>query len=180
MQIDRSEIEVNLDEGDLRSIQIIQIALVLGVFMFLGVIVVLTRTPSAVETPPDPQFFKVLSGVNALLLLQGYPAAFFLFGLLTKPEKLTPLPAEPAAAVRKALGVLRSGVIVRAALLEGPALFGLVVIFLAHAQGALEPSPWIWANALTALLFLAASGVSFLTKRRLVDLVEDRLSKAPA
>lgn len=180
MHIDRSEIEVNLPEGDLRSIQIIQLALVLGVFMFMGVVVFLTRTPTAVPTPPDPQLFKILSGVNALLLLQGYPLAFVLFGLLTKPEKLTPLPAEPQEAVSKALGVLRSAVIVRAALLEGPALFGLVVIFLAHGQGALEPNGWIWANALAPLLFLAASGVSFQTRKRLVELIADRLSKVPA
>lgn len=179
MQIDRSEIEVNLDEGDLRGIQLVQVGLVMGVVMFMGVVLVLTRTPTAVETPPDPQLFKILSGVNALLLLQGYPVAFFLFNALTKPKKIGPVEG-PEDAVRKALGVFRSAMMLRAALLEGPALFGLVVIFLAHAQGALEPNAWIWANTLAPMLFLAATGVSFLTKKRLVDLIEDRLSKLPA
>ena len=58
------------------------------------------------------------------------------------------------------------------ALAEGPALFGLVCVFLAWNMGQLEASPAVWANTASTLGLLAAAVAVFPTEFRLRALVE--------
>jgi hypothetical protein len=63
--------------------------------------------------------------------------------------------------------IYQRAALVRLALLEGAALFGLVVCFLVAGSGQLRTDPLLALNALSALYLLLVAGASFPTEDRL-------------
>ena len=55
-------------------------------------------------------------------------------------------------------------VILRDALLEGPGLYAVTVIFLSTTTGALQANPLLWANVVPALVALGVMAVVFPTR----------------
>jgi len=147
--------------SELRALQVVQTALMGGVFLFGLVVVLLAmRPPAANAEPIAPRVLILLSATHAVIALIAWSLAPLLQGLLV---------ARLGARLSSAAGVgtLRGALIVRLAVLEGPALFGLVICLIAATGGALRATPLYWLNALSAVAFLGYGVLSFPTAERL-------------
>jgi len=160
-----------LGDVELRAMQVVQVALMAGVLFFGLVVAVLAIRPQTVgAAPPTPAAtLSLLSLVHGAMALGAWAVAFLLHGALLRRA----VADEAAGTGADALAALRKAMLVRLALLEGPALFGLVVCLLAALGGALRATPIYWLNALSALAFLAIAVLSFPTRERVeTSLVE--------
>ncbi|MGE0707314.1 MAG: hypothetical protein AB7N76_04810 [Planctomycetota bacterium] len=176
---DTDEVQVPAEQA--RALAIIQLALLAGVFAYAVVVVILTRQPPAqtVVTEAALKNAQILSGANAFVALQCFGAAFFTFRMLSSPDRIRaacPKTSDAAALAEAGLNVLRAAIIVRAALLEAPALFSLTVIFLSHGTGVLAEHSWVWLNLIPVLIFFGLSAASFVTPERLQALLRERLA----
>lgn len=157
-----SDEPVEPSDDDVRAMAVQQAALGLGPLMFWVVIVILSQTPATLDqaaTPDEVQLVTILSGAHVLTCLSCWPMAMLLFQrALSRPptgrEEDTPLAR------------LRAATILRAALLEGPALFGGVVCLLAVQTGAARDLPLVWLNAASTFVTLFVVIVTFPTKER--------------
>jgi len=74
----------------------------------------------------------------------------------------------------RAVAALRGAVILRLALLEAPALLGLIICLLAVATGQMREQGLYWLNAVSAVLFIAFAALSFPTRERVETLLRAR------
>lgn len=81
--------------------------------------------------------------------------------------------AEPAL---KALLQMRTALILRLALYEGVAMFGLVVLLLAVINRALEGTPWLWVNILSTAILAGLIAITFPTPDRLETLFRTHIA----
>ncbi len=153
-----------LGDAELKALQAIQAALVTGVLLFGLVVVVLAIRPQSIgAAPPTPAAtLTLLSLVHGVMALGAWAAAFLLHGALLRSAGAGA--GAPDGAL--SLAALRKATLVRLALLEGPALFGLVVCLLAALGGTLREAPIYGLNAVSALAFLAFAALSFPTRER--------------
>lgn len=86
--------------------------------------------------------------------------------------------AKPGDDPADGMGELRAGTILRTALLEGPALFGAVVCFLANQNGVLTDHPEVWANGLSTGLLVALTVIWFPTERGIKSMLWERVQRA--
>ena len=105
---------------------------------------------------------------SALLFEQQCGARRFA-GLATRP---------PGEVVAQGLILLRGAQVLRLALLEGVALFGLVVLFLAAGSGVLWDEPYLLLNGVGTALCLAVGALTFPTEAGVRAFVRQRLEQA--
>lgn len=74
------------------------------------------------------------------------------------------------ASVDQMIPTITAAYVIRAALFEGPAIFGIIVVFLAGKQ-QLAAQPVIWANLATAVIFLLMLAMTFPTVHRIRKLL---------
>lgn len=140
---DEDAMTAAISPGDVAALRILQGALTLGPLLFLTVTLALPLQVQAGAPPP-----RELLAALAVVALGGSCAAFVLPGVryraLARRLRDAP-PADPAAACAAWINELRGVRILTLALLEGPALFGVVVLFMHRAAGV-EPSarPELW------------------------------------
>lgn len=122
-----------------RTLRVILGAMCAGIALLAAV--VLWSAFGAAPRPgsPPPQVFSV---VNMAVFFSALGVHFLLPRLLAKSSEPTP-------------ASWQTSMIVRHAPLEGSALLGLVVCFLAAPTGALAAQPALWLNALPAVFFWA-------------------------
>ncbi len=161
-----------LTDDEVRGITMIQLALAGGVVMFGAVIVFLAMTSD--HAPDDAGPLNIICLVAGLLFLSCAGVGQVLFGLMLTPDRLPAAegPARAAAAVDK----LKVAIIVRLALLEGPALLGLVAALLAINAGRLPAEPVYALTALPALAFVAFAAVTMPTRERLLNVLTRRFT----
>jgi hypothetical protein len=155
--------------GELLALQILTGAFAMGVLLFLAVTVLLWIAGSGDRAPGDQDLglFPILTTVNAVLFTGCLVSGLALHGFLTRD-------LGRAASAAQFLAGLRGPALLRLSLLEGSALFGIVVCLLGVIQGAVRSLPWIWANSAPALFFLLFSLATFPTRERVVDLFLSR------
>ena len=109
-------------------IRTIAFALSTGIMMFLGVTLFLGR-----ESQGEPSSSLVtFTGISASLWVGGFIAGFVLYRILTSPRTLAPRVAglEDDTALHALIPQVQVACLVRWALLEGPALFACITVFL--------------------------------------------------
>lgn len=181
-----SQFEAVLTDANVRQMQIIQAAMGMGIFTFGIVIAVWYTTATAVPTREDVELIQMLTLVHLLILSGGVAMANILFRNLFSERQLA------AAAERKvgdrrgqvltdpasrALAHVRSAIILRLAVLEAPALFGLVICFLMVMNGVAAVAPMYLLNALSAAGFIVYLATTFPNKDRLVGIFNDFVLK---
>jgi hypothetical protein len=121
-----------------RQLPLIGWALALGTTVFAAIAVGLPyfSPPVADAPPPDTNLLTILAAVHAVVFVNALALSKVL------PAKLR---ARPGGAV--------SGQIVRWALLEGAALFGIVIVLLAGVQGALPDATIHYAHLASLVWF---------------------------
>lgn len=175
LDADLAALDATLDRSRSRM-AVVHLALTLGPVAFLGVVVYLWSVTTPGDQPPKRELLDLLSLVHAGLLLTLVP-----LGLLVLPKILLGRAVRGASGAHFALRVataVEGACILRMALVEGPALFGTVVVLLAVLQGALQEQPLYWANTASTAVLLVASVLAFPTRGRLSAMVRRALSGA--
>lgn len=156
---DPEELAAALDPAELRALMLLQLALPAGALLFLGVVLGMPLSTGAVEADPDRlQPPLVFSAVHALLTLGVWAAAAVVPAAQLRQAGRTLRERAPTDARTLAaawMAPFRAARIVTLGLLEGTALFGVGLLFLARTAGSLEARPELWAHLLPLGVFLA-------------------------
>jgi hypothetical protein len=163
------ELEAALTPQEVQQFQIVQMAMGSGIALFLGIVLFLhsgrvfrpeATAEGAVLT------VRILTAVHVLFTMSCWSLASFLYPRLSRLE------AEQDA--QAAVARLKSATIVRLALMEAPAVLGIVTVLLAGMFGVLEAHPAFWANLATAVAFFVFVVKSFPGRDRLLATLRER------
>jgi hypothetical protein len=156
-----------------RVLQLIHLAF-LGTVSMLTFGVVLVHYMYAPEAAADAEAVGLIRMLSLGVLMMAtaiYGTVMHLYPrILLRARPADAAPATPASDPATWFLVrIRTAEILRLALLEAPALFGLVVCVLAAFNGVLHAHPVYWLNALPAVVLIAYATLNFPTLDRLVD-----------
>jgi hypothetical protein len=151
-----------LTEQHLKELQIIYFALGFGVFIFTMVLFFIYNTISEFVTSQDYSHILLLSVLHFVLLLVCFPISRYLFEntlqgkWISKITNMT-LGQSGSPETKKPIELfwdrLRTAHIIRLALFEGIALFGLVICTLAMFDGTIQQYPVLWINLISPMVF---------------------------
>lgn len=134
-----------------RQFRILWLGLSMGVVSFGLIIVFMDMTGSREAGINIDSIFSmsIAHGVTACIL---FPLSAIVRDLILRKKNLeqTGKPVENTMA----LALIRSAFIIRAAMMEGAAMFGLVVCFMAVTGGATEVNFMYWLNGLSTVIML--------------------------
>lgn len=165
----------------MQTFQIIYGALLLGTTLFFGIVLKLYFGRQQTAEAGDASFLRILTVVHAALAAGCYVAAFAVNRFLTGPAgvKIVQRNAEAQGAndMTQAgiyLQAVFAGAIIRAALMEGAAFFGLIVCLLGVTEGVIQEQPIYWLNLFSYGIFALMILWTFPTRLRLEDQFKDR------
>ncbi len=154
---------------DLRALRILQGALTVGPLLFLTIALGLPfRVPPGAAAPPP-----VLLAALAFVTLGAWTGAAVLpaarYRALARSLREAP-PADAGGALSAWINEVRGARILSLALLEGAALFGLVVLFMHRAAGV-EPAgrPELWGTLVPLLGFVVYSAGTWPSARSIAS-----------
>jgi hypothetical protein len=156
----------------LRPLQIIHFALAAGVFVFLVVTMFLPGSPVLLRPGVD-DVLTILSMVHVIAFISAFAIGLFMYESQLRRDRLQSMGQglSEQAARDQVLGLLRRVTIVRLALLEGAAFFGLAVVLIAKMTGVANEAPVYWLNALSAVIFIGFVMFTFPTRDKINDLL---------
>ena len=166
--------------------RILHLALMAGPLAFGGVIyaVHLTRLPNpeAMSADPGTSITTLLMALVAIAV-PVYGFALLLEVVLFKPKKLLSKVSLAAtgdkASAKRILGVLMGQhmvfTVIRLALTEGVALFGLMVIFMEVNQGNLAEVSMAWLGGIPTAIHILVGALTFPNRRNLTDFVYNKM-----
>lgn len=178
-----SEFQKALTPQRMRAFQIIPVASLMGVTLFLGVILYVYSTHPPAEEKAGDNTLAIMSILHAGMGCICYLVGFLVFRRLTSLKGLDFLhrnvPAradlQPELPIElRCVGVMSTACILRAAIFEGPVTFGLVVCLLGSINGQIHLQPVYWLNLFSSVLFAALTVWTFPTKDRLETIFKDR------
>jgi F0F1-type ATP synthase membrane subunit c/vacuolar-type H+-ATPase subunit K len=180
------EMKKALSVNAVRVFQIIYIAILLGVTVFLGIILYMYSAGSPFAAPAEDtvQQMNIFSLIHAGMFIAGLFISRFLYDLTLKPARaesvMTDRRVEGLSGAEKHLAVMRTAMIIRLALLEGPVLFGLVALFMAAVNGVLYHKGIYWANLASYIYLVYFILTDFPTPEKLLEVFKKRLSHGSA
>ncbi|MBI2620428.1 MAG: hypothetical protein HYW57_10135 [Ignavibacteriales bacterium] len=176
-----------LTSEKVRTFQVIHLGLGLGVFGFGLVVLYLWFVQGADHQPgpPDVELIQIMSIVHAAFAVSLIFLSSFLYEKQFRPERLRTLATQPLRTpegnqvedpVEKCLSIIRTGIILRLAMLEAAAFFGLVVCTIAALNGVLVQNTEYAFNAITPLFFLMVVIMTFPTAQRLEEIFRAKIT----
>lgn len=183
--ISRTQIEAKLDGENLRVNRIISLAIMSGAILFLCVIIFLylKSDPKQINNP-QTDLTETLTMVLAFIALSIYSGFFLLPKFFLnkknierqiKTMQLTNGHNSTNDPVQMLINIDRTLMIIRLALLEAVALFGLVILMLSILNGSIHENGIYWY--LTAPLFLLIILVltNFIPKEKMIMRIEGEI-----
>lgn len=191
-EVSSKDFEAALTPAEVRVFQIIQGALGLGIALFLSVSVLLALLDTG--APPEEAvqglpLVRLLSLVHIAVAVALFVTANLVSDLQFRSERLAETRRQELRHARgevlhnpakQCLAILRTALIVRLAMYEGIAMFGLVVCVLAAVNGVLQAYPVYWLNALTSVAFIGYVVLTFPTAERLKVLFLAKIKQSGA
>lgn len=159
--------EAGLTPEKLTQLQVIYRALAVSVSLFAALIVMLMQQDVSIYSGSDTPTVLLLTVIAPVWIGAAYTAGRLIFNFQT--EKL-----KTAVSPEDAVKTLVTAYIVRAALAESAALFGLVACFLAASDGTMQKNPLLFVNFAGAVLFLGFLALTFPTKDLLIDVFKTK------
>jgi len=183
-----AEFRSALTPGAVRSGIIVQLTLAIGVLFFLVAVIFISQNVPG-DQPVSPDLIEILNTIHALLFITAVYAGHWLFNRRFSSENLEraygknfvdkrgrPLASTPS---EKLVLLIRTAYIIRAALLEGAAFFGLMTLVVCAQSGLLNTQPFLWLNAGSALYEITFILLTLPTAERQESLFEERISISP-
>jgi F0F1-type ATP synthase membrane subunit c/vacuolar-type H+-ATPase subunit K len=160
--ISRHEFERSLTSEKLRPLQIVYAAMASGIAMFAAVIgLLMNGTPA--QFSGDAGVLTIMSGSHAVMAAALYAVAPIIFRrLLANIDVGTG--SDPATLL---IGRITTAHIVRLAVFEGVAMYGLVICLLTVMWGAQPHHPELLLNGISAAIFLVFAAATFPTVDRI-------------
>jgi F0F1-type ATP synthase membrane subunit c/vacuolar-type H+-ATPase subunit K len=176
-QISRTAFEAALTPAQVMTSQLVQGALMMGVVLFsLGVAFFHSQAPLVEPGEAETDTVRLLSFIHLGLLVVNVGVSHFLAQRVFSPEALNGVPGskDVHALAEKAVMQQRSAMVIRMALIEGSAFFGLVICMLGVSNGVFRVAPEYWINLLSPFMLVAFGIATFPTKERLVSWFVER------
>lgn len=135
--------------------------------------------------PPDTSVVQIMSLVHLILAGSLLLTASVVYNLQFSPERLEQAltqdsPTGAQEPPQRCIGLIRTAMIIRLALYEGIALFGLVACLLAVVENVVQVYPVYWLNLLSALFVLGYVVMTLPTKSRITRVFVDKIKKGNA
>lgn len=187
--ISSTDFEAVLTPAELRISQAIQGAMGAGVMALFMVVVVLYMI-TEVQIPATgeaAQFIKLMSLINVIVAISIYGVSTLVERAQFKTARLGEHLKHGSRdaqgdmlddTARQCLYIIRSATIIRLAMYDAIALFGIVVCILAVLNGVLQTYPIYWLNALSSVLMVAYVIVTFPTTDRLKTTFQSKMKSA--
>ncbi len=171
-QLSEYDFAAALTAETVRKFQIIHGALMAGATVFLSVILLLhsTTEPSGAV---DAETVNVLSMVNAFFALSAFGASRLLYSRFFSEQTLR----NAEDPFRAAIGMIHVAMLVRMAVMEGAAFFGLVVCLIAVTGGITQSEPIYFLNTASYVLFILIGLQTFPTKDSLTAIFRTQILK---
>ena len=168
-----AEFKLILTPENIRPLQIIHAALAMGVISFAGVILFLFYAAPPGDGSNAPVVLQ-LSAVHGVMALVCFPGSAILYNRFLKKNS-----GDPALSRSRTplgiLAVIRIASILRIAVMEGAAFFGLVVTFLAVSGGVIQSNSLYWLNTLSAVFMVGSIAHGFPTADRLERIFREKM-----
>jgi len=160
-----SEFSQHLTPENLRSIKIIQLTMGLGL-VFSGALVLLLyyKIPDSAKHDTSDMLFliRILTYTHVGLAIVMYSVSKIVFKKMVRWDRLSNLSYDGVSGTgnpemtssEKFLLMIRSAIIVRLAMYEGVAFFGLIICLLGTANGILQVNPGYWVNSFSTIATL--------------------------
>ncbi len=178
LRLSPGELENQITNEKLRPIQIISIALATGVIIFFIICYVLysLHTIDVKKGNISLETLNVLAYVLIAICAGIYSAAFKLPDIQTSKslEVLKNSSEEGTSLVDRLLGLHRTYMILRYAMMEGTALIGLVVLIISITSGEIYFNSIYWLTAIPALIFVIVIAYSFPTKGKVMTFINNK------
>ena len=177
----RTAFETALTPSQVTIAQIITGALLMGVLMFA--LVVFYMYEQAVPGSPgaaEIDTIRTMTFVHLFFLVVNVGVGWFLAQRIFSPQSVAAAVGTEDTAALSARLVMqqRSAMIIRLAVMEGAAFFGLVICLLGSMNGVLRVMPEYWINLLSPFLLVAYGIATFPSRERLVSWFEERFLTA--
>ncbi len=174
-----------LTDTAVRTFQVIQGAIGAGIVFFFVILIVSQSAP--VQADGDSvELVKIMTAINAFIAAGVYFASNILFNTMFSEKRLQeavtktfynqqrqPI-TDPA---EKCLAQIRTAVIVRLALWEAPALFGLVICMIGSMNGVIHEHPFYWINLIPSLIHVGLVVMTFPNRERLEEIFTAKISR---
>lgn len=171
LHISRSEFESILTRQRLASLSIISIALMMGIVTFAVVAFAIpAHAQNANKNGTD--ILLLLTGVHAFIAMTIYTVVPIIVRQLLSIGKIQ-TSATDVPLAEKIFGALQSAHIIRMAMYEGAAMFGLVICLLTSLWGYTTTDPEFLLNGASALIFLLMAAATFPTRDRLMNIFSE-------
>jgi F0F1-type ATP synthase membrane subunit c/vacuolar-type H+-ATPase subunit K len=167
-----------LKPEDIRGLQIFYAAIGSGLFIFAMIIFFVYNTNSATSSEVDSsdvELVQMLSIVHVLLALVMYVVAPLREKAVLK--KMLSTPAQISSPAEHCFNSIRNALVIRLAMYEGAALFGLVVCFLAVNNYVIFAEPIYWFNAASSIVVIAYISIAIPNQERLTTIFEEKIRK---
>jgi len=166
----------------LRTMQIIHIAMPLGVVFLFGLVVLFHTRNSAGASSQKVSLIKLLSFFHAAVAVIVYKISRPLFdrtllkcsrpGYRCGTSPVSETQPDPALQIVRAI---LSAQLIRLALFDAVAVFGLIICLSAAIVGVLQQYPVYWLNTLSSLFLVWFVSARFPTEERLEDLFRKKI-----
>ncbi|OGB66025.1 MAG: hypothetical protein A2Y94_14605 [Caldithrix sp. RBG_13_44_9] len=177
-----SKLEVTIEDfqkvltpQNIRVLQVIYAALATAVFIFSLIAVSGYFIFQDNYQAADPSLIGILTVIHFIIFPIIFYISKYLYDYLFQSNRFSRLPEVstagnqnfPLSLAENLLAMIRSSSIVRLALLEIPAMFGLTICFMAALQGVLQQFPFYWINMVSALVFEVIIYIEFPSRQKL-------------
>lgn len=162
-----------------KSYQVFYFANAIGVLVFFFVVLFLFlqsfSNPSIQTDPSAEEYVMMLTMLHLTVLVIAYLAATFVYRKILARAFSSEQRSVSAEAV---LSSMRLAGIVRLAVMEWAAFFGLVVLVVATQQWVLQGAPEYWINLISTVIMFGFVFLTFPTRSRLEELSRIGMSGA--
>ncbi len=173
-RLTRAHFENALTPECLRVTRLIQLALMMGpFFMALTVFLIFTQGQNRLPSQDEIDMVNGLTVVHLAATVAALFLGFFMAIRIASPDRLPEMDGADADGLAVQCSLLqRSAIIIRLAIMEGAAFFGLSVCIIAATNGVLASDANYWINMLSTVLIVLVGIATFPTKERLVSWFE--------
>ncbi len=181
-----TEFEKSLNPQILILGMIVLGSLVFGPSIFLIVSLFALQGVSPIQPNAEiTSFYTIMIIVLSVFAITAAAAGIFLYNIQFSSKKLESVLSSESvnqastsvtlSPYEKLIIHIRNAMIIRAALFEAAAFFGLVIILLAAQQGVLYTLEFIWLATVPYVILIIMVAMTFPTKERMIQIFREKI-----
>jgi len=186
VNISRFELEEKITSREVKTLQIVNIWMVGSVIIFLAVILLLFyKNSSDVASMSDNQYYSQILLISLIVIaILEYSLVYYLpkFQLTTGKLKirLSSVFYDPKGKIKNEpvftlLQIYRMLMIIRLAMLDGVAIFGLFVLYYAVSNNLIYSQPIYWISIIPLIIIVLFVYFYFPTKEKIIFYIEKNI-----